>query len=99
MTATLNTYWLNKNRRGKPRHKSKKMELEKQHIINSVKGGAGVIEYIRTHEKHNLSDMSRHTGVSVPTLKRAIARFIERGIIVEVQRAKTFSPAVYEIVK
>jgi len=73
--------------------------MTKEHIINSVKGGKAVYDFIVAHDCHNVAQMSREIGVSVPTINKALSRFIKEGIIEQEKKPLVFSPAKYKIVK
>lgn len=75
------------------------MIIEKTHLVNSVKGGAAVLDYIKTYNTHSMAAMSRHIGVSIPTVKKAIERFLDKGLLVEVKRGKTNRPSVFKVVE
>lgn len=73
--------------------------MEKAHIINSVKGGLAILEYIKEKDVHNISDMSRTLGISHITVRKAISLFLKENIIVQEKAPKVFSPARYKIVE
>lgn len=71
--------------------------MTKAHIINSVKGGKAVYDFIVAHDCHNVAQMSREIGVSIPTINKALSRFIQEGIIERVEEGHRFKPACYKV--
>lgn len=71
--------------------------MTKEHIINSVKGGKAVYDFIVAHDCHNVAQMSREIGVSIPTINKALSRFIKEGIIEKVEDGRRFKPARYKV--